>query len=120
MLLSQMGCTIPSPFRNNLAARTSGSEHVLGTDPKPRPKLQRPSKLETAGGKDRNRQPLKLLVRIAGLEPARVTPLPPQSSASANSAICASMCKKPAVGHFCKSICRESQIIFRRVLHMLQ
>ena len=29
------------------------------------------------------------LVRIAGLEPARVTPLPPQSSASANSAICA-------------------------------
>jgi len=28
------------------------------------------------------------LVRIAGLEPARVTPLPPQSSASANSAIC--------------------------------
>ena len=29
------------------------------------------------------------LVRIAGLEPAQVTPLPPQSSASANSAICA-------------------------------
>ena len=29
------------------------------------------------------------LVRIAGLEPARITPLPPQSSASANSAICA-------------------------------
>src|SRR5574339_652480 len=33
--------------------------------------------------------PLKRLVRIAGLEPARITPLPPQSSASANSAICA-------------------------------
>ena len=31
----------------------------------------------------------KDLVRIAGLEPARITPLPPQSSASANSAICA-------------------------------
>ena len=31
----------------------------------------------------------KKLVRIAGLEPARITPLPPQSSASANSAICA-------------------------------
>src|SRR5271156_3547282 len=29
------------------------------------------------------------VVRIAGLEPARITPLPPQSSASANSAICA-------------------------------
>src|SRR5436190_24313946 len=29
------------------------------------------------------------MVRIAGLEPARITPLPPQSSASANSAICA-------------------------------
>jgi site-specific DNA recombinase len=32
------------------------------------------------------------LVRIAGLEPARITPLPPQSSASANSAICARDC----------------------------
>src|ERR1051326_68032 len=30
-----------------------------------------------------------LLVRIAGLEPARVAPLPPQSSVSANSTICA-------------------------------
>src|SRR5689334_3681872 len=29
------------------------------------------------------------MVRLAGLEPARVTPLPPQSSASANSAISA-------------------------------
>ena len=29
------------------------------------------------------------MVRIAGLEPARVTPLPPQSSVSANSTICA-------------------------------
>ena len=29
------------------------------------------------------------LVRIAGLEPARVAPLPPQSSVSANSTICA-------------------------------
>src|SRR5260221_7803550 len=29
------------------------------------------------------------MVRIAGLEPAQVSPLPPQSSASANSAICA-------------------------------
>ena len=29
------------------------------------------------------------LVRMAGLEPARVTPLPPQSSASANFATCA-------------------------------
>ncbi len=33
--------------------------------------------------------PFRKLVRIAGLEPARITPLPPQSSASANSAICA-------------------------------
>src|SRR5579862_3753640 len=33
--------------------------------------------------------PLKKLVRIAGLEPARVAPLPPQSSVSANSTICA-------------------------------
>lgn len=31
------------------------------------------------------------MVRIAGLEPARITPLPPQSSASANSAICAGL-----------------------------
>ena len=31
------------------------------------------------------------LVRIAGLEPAQVTPLPPQSSASANSTICANV-----------------------------
>src|SRR6266478_9079625 len=31
----------------------------------------------------------KNLVRIAGLEPARVAPLPPQSSVSANSTICA-------------------------------
>lgn len=29
------------------------------------------------------------LVRIAGLEPARIAPLPPQSSVSANSTICA-------------------------------
>ena len=29
------------------------------------------------------------LARIAGLEPARVAPLPPQSSVSANSTICA-------------------------------
>src|SRR5437016_14519348 len=29
------------------------------------------------------------VVRIAGLEPARVAPLPPQSSVSANSTICA-------------------------------
>ena len=31
------------------------------------------------------------MVRIAGLEPARVAPLPPQSSVSANSTICARM-----------------------------
>src|SRR6266566_6254512 len=31
----------------------------------------------------------KKMVRIAGLEPARVAPLPPQSSVSANSTICA-------------------------------
>src|SRR6476660_2368909 len=39
-----------------------------------------------------NHNPLrtaKSLVRIAGLEPARVAPLPPQSSVSANSTICA-------------------------------
>jgi hypothetical protein len=34
-------------------------------------------------------QKIPKMVRIAGLEPAQVTPLPPQSSASANSAICA-------------------------------
>jgi hypothetical protein len=33
----------------------------------------------------------KKLVRLAGLEPARVTPLPPQSSVSANSTISANM-----------------------------
>src|SRR5271170_2062032 len=32
---------------------------------------------------------LTILVRLAGLEPARVTPLPPQSSVSANSTISA-------------------------------
>src|SRR5689334_8588223 len=32
---------------------------------------------------------IEKLVRIAGLEPARVAPLPPQSSVSANSTICA-------------------------------
>ena len=32
---------------------------------------------------------LRKMVRIAGLEPARVAPLPPQSSVSANSTICA-------------------------------
>src|ERR1035441_780168 len=32
------------------------------------------------------------VVRIAGLEPARVSPLPPQSSVSANSTICAEDC----------------------------
>src|ERR1041385_2300466 len=32
------------------------------------------------------------MVRIAGLEPARVAPLPPQSSVSANSTICAHGC----------------------------
>ena len=31
----------------------------------------------------------KKMVRIAGLEPARIAPLPPQSSVSANSTICA-------------------------------
>ena len=47
------------------------------------------------------------LVRIAGLEPARITPLPPQSSASANSAICARVgrfvpttCDRPTRGRF--------------------
>jgi hypothetical protein len=42
--------------------------------------------------KSRLASPLKKsekMVRIAGLEPAQVSPLPPQSSASANSAICA-------------------------------
>ncbi len=36
-------------------------------------------------------EPSQKVVRIAGLEPARITPLPPQSSASANSAICANI-----------------------------
>ncbi len=36
----------------------------------------------------RQGNPMKM-VRIAGLEPARVAPLPPQSSVSANSTICA-------------------------------
>ena len=38
-----------------------------------------------------------IMVRIAGLEPARVAPLPPQSSASANSAICAPANSKAVV-----------------------
>ena len=41
------------------------------------------------------------VVRIAGLEPAQVTPLPPQSSASANSAIC-------ATGAVMKQHCRSA------------
>src|SRR5438132_7653356 len=42
------------------------------------------------GAKSRNRFRFgRGLVRIAGLEPARVAPLPPQSSVSANSTICA-------------------------------
>ena len=48
------------------------------------------------------------MVRIAGLEPAQVTPLPPQSSASANSAICAQDCRNEAgSGHFRKANLRE-------------
>ena len=40
------------------------------------------------------------MVRIAGLEPARVAPLPPQSSVSANSTICAEavIMKQSSVG----------------------
>ena len=40
------------------------------------------------------------MVRIAGLEPARITPLPPQSSASANSAICADVRYSEETHHF--------------------
>src|ERR1043166_5276630 len=44
------------------------------------------------------------MVRIAGLEPARVTPLPPQSSVSANSTICAQpFPNEPAGPQFCKN-----------------
>ena len=39
--------------------------------------------------KNSGRENREKLVRIAGLEPARVAPLPPQSSVSANSTICA-------------------------------
>ncbi len=46
------------------------------------------------------------MVRIAGLEPARVTPLPPQSSASANSAICA------PVQYYIKCIFKILQVEF--------
>ena len=47
------------------------------------------------------------LVRIAGLEPARLTPLPPQSSASANSAICAKF----------QSIMKQQPVFFRKCKH---
>jgi hypothetical protein len=40
-------------------------------------------------GGNLRKDPNKILVRLAGLEPARVAPLPPQSSVSANSTISA-------------------------------
>ena len=68
--------------RKNLAKKIYGSNLVLDAK-KARGYCLKPwsAILETSqtGG----------VVRIAGLEPARLTALPPQSSASANSAICA-------------------------------
>src|SRR5207247_1991124 len=50
---------------------------------------------------------LSKLVRIAGLEPARVAPLPPQSSVSANSTICAQdVHNEPASHRFLKDFLR--------------
>ena len=53
-----------------------------------------PDRFKYLGGTGRNREEGRgfsagQLVRTAGLEPARLTALPPQSSASANSATCA-------------------------------
>jgi hypothetical protein len=46
----------------------------------------------------------KRLVRLAGLEPARVTPLPPQSSVSANSTISALVTNEAALSQLRKVI----------------
>jgi hypothetical protein len=46
-------------------------------------------------------------VRLAGLEPARVAPLPPQSSASANSAISAT-----------GLVLRRSPVLRKRILRL--
>jgi hypothetical protein len=46
------------------------------------------------------------VVRLAGLEPARVTPLPPQSSVSANSTISATKDNiQPCPRHFASRFC---------------
>ncbi|MDB6064154.1 MAG: hypothetical protein JWR26_362 [Pedosphaera sp.] len=44
------------------------------------------------------------MVRLAGLEPARVTPLPPQSSVSANSTISALPTNEAGLGDIRKVI----------------
>src|SRR4051812_11813549 len=51
------------------------------------------------------------MVRIAGLEPARVTPLPPQSSVSANSTICAheAVINEAGTVALCKGICARGE-----------
>ena len=45
----------------------------------------------------------KKVVRIAGLEPARIAPLPPQSSVSANSTICATACYYEEIQSFSRT-----------------
>ena len=74
-------------------------------------RMKTPPEIRDEKGGDLS-NPLKKLVRLAGLEPARVAPLPPQSSVSANSTISAAAFNKTVRSAFGKGIFENQALSF--------